>query len=414
MDPVSTVKSLCTLAASIYVWIDQSRQKEATLVAIAGTVSRISCILAPFEKAEKLEPLLTDAFLGLGDALSRTKEHLVAYGKQRRRNSLNGAIGFFAPSQVTALLNQDEQDLTHQLTVILFALATVTFFRDRSLKSPECFAPRPGKSNDTLEFWKDYIGAKYAKVLYARTDRFLEALRLCFGNCLSESTRRRLSLRLDEFKVGGITFSNLERFVGDQSLEQAVAKFVALDSSSSTIQMRFDTKLPLLIWVDDKPENNIQEVAFAKSNGVNVLEFGSTALAKIWMEENEDDLKSYSARDTAEFLRQNDTPASIRFISDTARLEADPEGNVPSNAYLNISAGENIARFLRGHQYRAPLLIFCDSGIIHTRYVESYEATGSTCDAAVVRNYILALKERSENDWEWEGYNLCAEAAEDK
>ncbi|KAG6873994.1 hypothetical protein C0995_007950 [Termitomyces sp. Mi166 len=48
-----------------------------------------------------------------------------------------------------------------------------------------------------------------------------------------------------------------------------------------------DKRLPLLVWVDDRPENNIEEVRFAREANVYVLEFSSTALLKAWMEENE-------------------------------------------------------------------------------------------------------------------------------
>ncbi|KAF5371981.1 hypothetical protein D9615_008041 [Tricholomella constricta] len=394
MDVVSSIQSLCTLAASILIWIDQTREKEETLVAISGTVARISSILTPFQNATNIDPMLVDAFMGLGDILSRTKEHLFAHGKQRRRSSINGAIAFLMPAQVTKLLNQDEQQLTHQLTVILFALATISFFRTHyplTPKSAECFAVRSAQHEDVLEFWRDYLGAK---VLYARTDRFSDALRLCFGDWLSEAARRRLALRLDEFRVGGVAISSLERFVGDGSLEQAIHKFKAFDSLPSAVETRSDSKLPLLIWVDDNPSNNVQEVTFARTNGVNVLEFTSTALVKLWIQENE------------EFLRENDTAGSIRFISDTARLETDSGGGADSSVFFNITAGENIARYLRGHLYRAPVLIFCGAGIIHTQYVESYEATGSTCHSTVVRNYIAALSDRREDDKSWCGYNL--------
>jgi len=189
--------------------------------------------------------------------------------------------------------------------------------------------------------------------------------------------------------------STLERFVGDGSLKQAIEEFKVFDSLSPAIETRSDCRLPMLVWIDDMPSNNVKEVEFARSKGVNVLEFTSTALAKVWIEENE------------EFLRENDTASSIRFISDTARFETDDQDpDAGASVYLNITAGENIARYLRGHLYRAPLLIFCGAGIIHTQYVESYEATGSTCLSAIVRNYIAALSDRTENDEAWRGYNV--------
>jgi hypothetical protein len=47
------------------------------------------------------------------------------------------------------------------------------------------------------------------------------------------------------------------------------------------------SSLPLIVWVDDSPANNIDEVQLAQSLGVNVIQLSSTALAKDWVEENE-------------------------------------------------------------------------------------------------------------------------------
>ncbi|GLB33331.1 hypothetical protein LshimejAT787_0102150 [Lyophyllum shimeji] len=375
--------------------ISTTREKEETLLAISGTVARVCAILSPFKNATNLEPALVDAFMGLGDILSRTKEHLIAYGKPRRRHTINGVISFLVPAQITKLLNQDEQQLAHQLTIILFSLATISFFRDRypiPSENADRFVIRSTTNEDVFEFWRDYLGAK---VLFVTSERFSEALKRCLGDWLSESARRRLSLRLDEFRVGGVAIGTLERFVGDGTLKEAIEKFKQFDSTPPAIETRADSRLPMLVWVDDKPSNNVSEVEFARGKGVNVLEFTSTALVKVWMEENE------------AFLRDNDTAGSIRFISDNARFETDDRNpDAGASVYLNLTAGENIARYLRGHLYRAPLLIYCGAGIVRTQYVNSYEATGSTCHPTVVEKYIAALSDRKENDQEWRGYNV--------
>lgn len=167
MDVVSTVRSLCTLAATILTWIEQTREKEEALFAISSTVARIHSILVPYQNDENLEPALVNAFRGLGDMLKRTQEHLIAYGKRRRRNTINGAIAFFIPAQITKLLLQDEQQLTHQLVVILFSLASISFFRDRHpipSRDADLFAVRSIIHQDVLEFWRDYVGAKVVQL----------------------------------------------------------------------------------------------------------------------------------------------------------------------------------------------------------------------------------------------------------
>ncbi|KAF8075936.1 hypothetical protein FPV67DRAFT_1444732 [Lyophyllum atratum] len=386
MDAISTIRSLCSLATLILTWLEQTREKEEALVAVSGTVARISSILAPFQGATNLEPTLMDAFMGLGDILSRTREHVEAYRKKRRRTSVNGVISFLIPAQITKLINQDEQQLNHHLTVILFSLATISFFRDRypmPSKNADWFTIRSVKNEDVFEFWRDYLGAK---VLYAPSDRFSEALKRCFGDWLSDAARQRLSLRLDEFGVGGVAISTLERFVGEGSLKQAIDEFKAFDSLPLAVEARSDSRLPMLVWVDDVPSNNIEEVKFARDKGVN---------------------SNYGLKNPKKFLRANDAAGSIRFISDSARFEIDDQPtDASTGAYLNLTAGENVARYLRGHLYRAPLLIFCGTSIIHTQYVESYASTGSTCYSAVVRDYITALSNRAENDDAWRGFDV--------
>ncbi|KAG6890770.1 hypothetical protein C0992_012743 [Termitomyces sp. T32_za158] len=343
-----------------------------------------------------LEPSLLNAFVGLGDILMRTKEHLAACSKNRRSHSVDSFLGFLIPSRVIQQLVRDEEQLSHQLTIILFSFSSSSFIREHlsaHVKIPDPLHFRTIRNEEVFDFWRDYLGVK---VLFAQTDRFLEALKYRFGNRLTDAARRRLFMRLDEFNIGGVAASTLERFVGDESLEHAVQIFQTIATEKPLPKTpKNDKMLPLLIWVDDRPENNFEEVQFARKLGVCVLEFPSTALLKDWMEENED------------FLRSNDSADNIRFISDTARFENDnqrvTQGN---NPFLNITAGENIARYLRGHLYHAPLLIFCGSGIVYTDYVKAYEATGSTCWSVIVRQYIKALSQRRGDDKDWQGFKV--------
>ncbi|KAG6853711.1 hypothetical protein C0991_002127 [Blastosporella zonata] len=397
MDAISTVQSLCSLAITIITWIDQIRDKKETLSQISKSVTTIHSILASFQENSekiKLEPSLFNALIGLGDVLSRTREHISVLRKNRRA-SVDSILDFIIPARVSQQLIRDEQQLSHQLTIILFSFSSSSFIRERFLladKKTDPLSFRAIRNQDVFEFWRDYLGEK---ILYARGDRFMEALEFRFGNRLSDTARRRLFLCLDEFRIGGVAASTLERFVGDSSLEQALQKFRSFASTPSIHTRNSDPRLPLLIWVDDQPDNNREEVRFAESRGVHVLQFISTALLKVWIEDNED------------FLRENDSADSIRFISDTARFETGGQLATQNNSsYLNITAGEIIARYLRGHLYRAPLLIFCGAGIIHTQYVKAYEATGSTCHSAIVRAYIRALSNRTDDDEDWQGFDV--------
>ena len=44
---------------------------------------------------------------------------------------------------------------------------------------------------------------------------------------------------------------------------------------------------PTLVWVDDKMENNTFEVRIATSLEIRVIQLPSTAVAKLWIEQNE-------------------------------------------------------------------------------------------------------------------------------
>jgi hypothetical protein len=111
------------------------------------------------------------------------------------------------------------------------------------------------------------------------------------------------------------------------------------------------------------------------------------------------------------FLHANDTGSRIRVISDNARIEFDPSPSPPSSvssagqAQFNFSAGETIMRYLRGHLYEVPVLIYCGVSIPYTQYVEGYATCGSTTSSTVVWNYIRALKDGKTDDMGWKGFN---------
>jgi len=133
---------------------------------------------------------------------------------------------------------------------------------------------------------------------------------------------------------------------------------------------------PLIVWVDDRPQNNRHLVEFAQSEGVHVIELESTALAKAWIEANRD------------FVRQNEAGHQIRFISDNARYESGASGT-----FLNTTAGETMLRYLRDRRFPQPVLIFCGGGSIpYTEYVTSFESAGSTIFTKVAKRFISEMK----------------------
>ena len=47
-----------------------------------------------------------------------------------------------------------------------------------------------------------------------------------------------------------------------------------------------ELKTPLLVWIDDRPDNISYEVAQAREKGIYVIEMTSTAIAKAWVDAN--------------------------------------------------------------------------------------------------------------------------------
>ncbi|KZT60692.1 hypothetical protein CALCODRAFT_98273 [Calocera cornea HHB12733] len=257
---------------------------------------------------------------------------------------------------------------------------------------------------------------------------FILSLKAWYKSGLTESTCNNLLVRLDEYSVGGITPSSVESFAGGKSLRSVIEAFKkqehrpskllqvpslpagsqqpsGREAGTSESSTRARTRsapavpasyhLPLIIWVDDEPANNLHKVAFARSLGITVIELSSTALAKAWFDANE------------AFVRAHDTPNEIRVISDNARYESDtipfgPHRAVEDTVYLNWSAGEKILRYLRGRRYRMPVLIHCRQPSIDiTRYVLLYEQAGSTISIDVVKRYCQALADGRTDDASW-------------
>ncbi|KZO92658.1 hypothetical protein CALVIDRAFT_557417 [Calocera viscosa TUFC12733] len=431
MDPISIVTSVCAVAAALQVWLSARAEQSEITHTLGLTVGRICAIILPFQAAEtvdRLDPAVVDTFRGLGDALARTRDHLLLLeggepqgksksGVGKGKDVLKRAVNFLRPAEVSKKLRDDERQLTNQLVLVLFGVTMQSFFKN-SVPGQGGSNARDQTQSDVVlssvenqeirEFWRDYVGAK---IVCVPPQIFISSVKAWFKAGLPESTCKHLLLRLDEYAVGGITPSSLENLAGGLSLKEVIEGFkvqneskshhLAIEKAPGTVRHSKESSLPvyseypdlpLIIWVDDNPSNNIEEVAFARSLGISVIELRSTALAKSWFEENED------------FVRANDTPSRIRVISDNARYESDTVLSTRATDdgfYLNMSAGEHILRYLRGRQYRMPVLVYCGWSIRTTQYVLQYEEAGSTTSMSVVRKYCEALSEGRSIDNFW-------------
>ncbi|OCH92759.1 hypothetical protein OBBRIDRAFT_410484 [Obba rivulosa] len=198
-------------------------------------------------------------------------------------------------------------------------------------------------------------------------------------------------LRLDEFAVGGITPSSLDRFVGDGTIQESIDRLwrehYAIPTASGPVN-------PLLVWVDDNPDYIEKEVENATRLGITVYSLPSTAAAKAWIDANQ------------EMLWEAEAAHRLRFISDNYRMETGRE----RGDFLNLSAGETILRYLRGRLFAAPVLIYCGASIPTTRYVLSYKQAGSTVSYDVCMAYITALADGRTDDTSWEDFDVKYDA----
>ncbi|KAF9551401.1 hypothetical protein CPC08DRAFT_715088 [Agrocybe pediades] len=368
MDVISVAATVISICKAIKKWVDQLEQRDVIIREISSIVLQIHDILEPFtnsnlefDQAGELQ--LSQSIRSIGDVLEKTREHMIVWKYKRSQKIL----AFLQPGTVIQRLQDDEKQLSRQLLILLTSLAVVGYFKSRS-DSQKALRGSPEEARtsvelveanstaDTLvelgrsftdesatEFWRDFLGLKVTFVPY---DLFLTRLRTWYEKPLNDVATSRIIMCLDEFNIGGITPGNLSRALSKETLKDFVDRYVGIAErrleSSISSETKPEWRIPLLIWIDDCPNNNKYEAAVATQMGVQVIQLKSTALAKAWIEDNE------------VFLRENDDGSRIRFITDNARMEFTPG----KGTFMNYTAGKNILQYLRGHLYKAPVLIY--------------------------------------------------------
>ncbi|KAF9556479.1 hypothetical protein CPC08DRAFT_752477 [Agrocybe pediades] len=411
MDPVSTAITVFSICKAINDWIDQLSQREIVIQEISTTVTQIRDILEPFTTAGGSlnlvgigELQLSQSIRGVGDALEKTREHLMVWKYKKSQRILS----FLNPGALIKQLEEDERKLCRQLSILLTSLAVVGYFQDRTLRGmvagiQNSSKPLPEaddtnsvytlKDKESVDFWKDYVGAK---IDFISEDLFLTRLNTWHGGGISTKTSRLMLMRLDEFNIGGVTPDNLSVALGEEGLKEFVDRYIQGKPKRPSAVKKNDgyglqmiLTVPLLVWIDDEPENHEYNVAFARELGIQVVQLTSTAVAKAWIEDN------------AAFLQQNDDGSSVRFITDNTRMEYTSE----KQAFMNYSAGRTFLQYLRGHLYKAPVLVATTPRSLKTaRYVELYDSVGVTTNLDVLLHFIRGLADRRSDDVWWIGY----------
>jgi hypothetical protein len=124
---------------------------------------------------------------------------------------------------------------------------------------------------------------------------FRKSLTAWFPKPLDEKAVDNLLLNLDEYGVGRVSVTMLDEFAGTGSLISKIAAYklgkVANNTELSQGAHPADNpppylETPLLVWVDDRPDNNFGFVHHPRNKHINFIEITSTAEAKVWIDEN--------------------------------------------------------------------------------------------------------------------------------
>jgi len=246
--------------------------------------------------------------------------------------------------------------------------------------------------------------------VFVSSSDFVDAVQKWIEEGLDETIRSALLLELDRQSIGGVTRRALDGFAGTRALKECVQDLRSQSSTgdgsasssspsttenilspvSSSSSMSLE---PTLVWVDDKMENNKYEVKIAASLEIRVIQLPSTAVAKLWIEQNEAE------------LRILENQRLVQYITDNARWEAVSVSNGSVGGLsLNMSAGETILRYLRGRNLKAPVLVYCGGSIPFTTYVKEYSLAASTCEFDICRAFMAQLVSAQEAVSEEEGF----------
>lgn len=412
MDPISILSTVISTTSFLLTWIDQHQSKEKVFRDLRTTLNNVhSGILLPLSSvgaasgSSQLEPNIVGCLRTVQEVLFRTQDHLVVWEDSRKFKSGKKLWAFLNPAVVLDELKDDKTQLVSSVQILSASVQISSFIGRSNAPSPPV---KPSQSlvkgsrnleiasnGDVKEFWTAEIG----ETSYCSAEFLHAALSHYFDKAtLTPEAKEILSLRLDEYGVGCTTLASLDRFVGQQSLLNALTTLGVIKvnkSSRSTFESADPTSIkPILIWVDDEPENHRYTIDLVQSSNVDLFVFTSTASAKTWIDANE------------AMLRIADKFGRLRCVSDNARWEQDasvstPSPNQSSRISLNIYAGEAIIRYLRGRQYSAPVLIAAGKSITKTSYVLDYARAGSSYYQDVLMDFIHPIIAGDSGDEEW-------------
>ncbi|KAF8631753.1 hypothetical protein AX15_002209 [Amanita polypyramis BW_CC] len=436
---LETVFILNTALASVrtlVTWIEQVQWKQKKLRQLKRTIGSLEMILEPLcepSARETLDKSIAALLYDVAEILNGTKEHLSLCSGKTKMSKMMNVVSLLNPSIVLGMLYDDEKKLSQWISLFTLSLH-IAALGERSGRpagpSPQAISATDWMpSNDDISsFWSTSFGEEN---VFVYSDEFIAALERWIQEQLNEMIRNALLLEVDRNNIGGVTRRALEGFACERTVKECVNDLrsqyselglilitgvlsddetimtdaslspispltmnsplssisplmmnsplspISPSATSSTLCSSPTSFEPTLVWIDDKMGNNQAEIDYAVLHQIRVIQLPTTAIAKLWIEQNRPELQVLESR------------RLLHFVTDNARWEAHENG--PGGASLNMSAGETILRYLRGRGFKAPVLVYCGRSIPLTSYVTSYSGAASTTHPAVCMAFMEQL-----------------------
>ncbi|KAK0202000.1 hypothetical protein DFS33DRAFT_1386285 [Desarmillaria ectypa] len=290
MDPISILTTVISTTSFLLTWIDQHQSKEKVFRGLRTTLDNVhSGVLLPLSSVgasgdSQLDPSIVGCLRTVQEGLLRTQDHLVVWEDSRKIKSGKKLWAFLNPAAVLDELKDDKAQLVSSVQILSAAVQISSFIRQPSTLSPPVESSRAlvfGSDNleiasnrDVKNFWAAEIGTE---TLYCSAEFLHAALSRYLDKPLTLEAKEILSLRLDEYGVGCTTLASLDRFVGQQSLLDALMTLGVIQVNKApefSIGDVGPTSIkPLLIMVDDEPENHRYTIDLIRSYNVDLFVF---------------------------------------------------------------------------------------------------------------------------------------------
>jgi len=383
----SVLSTAVSLTKFILDWKSAREDSTQALVSLKRTVQSVALILDTVPKKDLPKELqhLESALEALTDTLNETKEIL-----QSLQTRLTKVKAFLFPAMLTERVKRVEGDMLKFVQILSLGLSIspqigrATRESDARGSSSASSSARNAldffTSHSAREFWKKNFGEQAFSVKCVQLEK---ALKSDYSSNVDERMLGDLMMRLDNFNTKNVSVCRFAEFVGDNELRKQLDDYkFSVDRNSDTDERSLSRdfskveisgesgtiKYPLLLWIDDKV--NPREIDYAKAKGISVILLKSTAEAKEWVQENPD-------------ITDQEDPSKLRVVTINVRQSA--------NTSLEINAGEEIVRFLRGLRCQAPILVYCGD-LKFAQYVEKYDGVSATNSSPGCRTFIDGLK----------------------